>query len=148
EPAARFAAKVRDIHEFLVDIGIEAPAAGTVPLRVTYQEPCHLAHAQRITAQPRQLLRQIAGLELCEMAESAVCCGSAGVYNVIQPDMALRLGSRKIDHALASGADVIATANPGCAVQLAGELQRRGATTPVRYIVELLDDAYRRAEDA
>jgi glycolate oxidase iron-sulfur subunit len=89
-------------------------------------------------------LRAIPGLELREMQESALCCGSAGVYNITQPEMAARLGARKIQHALATGAEVIATGNPGCAVQMAGELYRRGKPVQVRYIVELLDEAYRR----
>lgn len=140
--AKAFAARVRDIHEFLGEIGLNRSGLGRLPLPVTYQEPCHLAHAQRIGTQPRDLLRAIPGLELREMQESALCCGSAGVYNVTQPEMAHRLGRRKVDHALATGAEVVATANPGCALQLAGELQRRGAPVAVRYIVELLDAAY------
>lgn len=144
--AQAFAARVRDIHEFLVDIGLNRANLGPRSLSVTYQEPCHLAHAQRITHAPRLLLAAIPALELREMEESALCCGSAGVYNVTQPEMAAQLGARKITHALATSADVIATANPGCAVQLAGELKQRAAGTApptVRYIVELLDESYR-----
>lgn len=143
ERAEAFSARVRDIHEFLVDIGFNHAELGPLPLSVTYQEPCHLAHAQRITRAPRALLEAIPALELREMEESALCCGSAGVYNITQPQMAAQLGARKASQALATGADIIATANPGCAVQLAGELHQRGALTPVRYIVELLDESYR-----
>lgn len=142
--AAAFSAKIKDVHEFLASIELNRVDLGPLPITVTYQEPCHLAHAQRITAQPRMLLKAIPGLELREMQESSLCCGSAGVYNVTQPEMATRLGQRKIGHALNTGAEVIATANPGCAVQLAGELRRQGAPVQVRYIVELLDEAYRR----
>ncbi len=140
----RFATKVKDIYEFLAGIEFNRAGLGALPISVTYQEPCHLAHAQRISVQPRTLLKAIPGLELKEMNESALCCGSAGIYNITQPEMAAQLGARKINNALATGASVIATGNPGCALQLANELRRRGADVQVRYIVELLDEAYRR----
>jgi glycolate oxidase iron-sulfur subunit len=143
--AEAFSSKVQDIHEFLSNIGLNQATLGALPARVTYQEACHLAHAQRISTPPRTLLRAIPGLELCEMQESSLCCGSAGVYNITQPEMAARLGQRKITHALATDAPIIATTNPGCAVQMQGELYRRGSPVQVRYIVELLDEAYRRA---
>lgn len=144
--AVAFSAKVKDVHEYLAGIGLNTRGLGRLDVSVTYQEPCHLAHAQRITVQPRTLLKAIPGLELREMHESALCCGSAGVYNVTQPEMAAQLGARKVNNALATGASVIATGNPGCALQLAGELRRRGEEVQVRYIVELLDESYRRAE--
>ena len=144
ERAAAFSRKVKDVHEFLAGIEFNRADLGRLEVQVTYQEPCHLAHAQRITVQPRTLLTAIPGLQLREMHESALCCGSAGVYNLTQPEMAARLGARKVDNALATGAQVIATANPGCALQLAGELRRRGEEVQVRYIVELLDESYRR----
>ncbi|MFQ3662530.1 MAG: heterodisulfide reductase-related iron-sulfur binding cluster [Chloroflexaceae bacterium] len=144
ERAAAFSRKVKDLHEFLAGIEFNRADLGRLEVQVTYQEPCHLAHAQRITVQPRTLLTAIPGLQLREMHESALCCGSAGVYNLTQPEMAARLGARKVDNALATGAQVIATANPGCALQLAGELRRRGEDVQVRYIVELLDESYRR----
>jgi glycolate oxidase iron-sulfur subunit len=144
ERAAAFTSKVKDVYEFLAASGLNHERLGKLPIQVTYQEPCHLAHAQRNTAQPRELLKAIPGLELREMQESALCCGSAGVYNITQPEMAARLGARKIDRALETGAEVIATGNPGCAVQLEGELRRRQNRVQVRYIVELLDEAYRR----
>ncbi|NTV62113.1 MAG: 4Fe-4S ferredoxin, partial [Oscillochloris sp.] len=142
ERAKAFVAKVKDVHEFLAGIELNTADLGRLELCVTYQEPCHLAHAQRITAQPRSLLRAIPGLELREMPESSLCCGSAGIYNVTQPEMAAALGDRKVRNALTTGAHVIATANPGCALQIANELRRRGAEVQVRYIVELLDAAY------
>jgi glycolate oxidase iron-sulfur subunit len=143
ERARAFSAKVKDVHEFLAQIDLNKADLQPLPLKVTYQEPCHLAHAQRITAQPRQLLNAIPQLQLVEMNESALCCGSAGVYNITQPELATALGARKIENALATGAGVIATANPGCALQLAGELRKRGRDVQVRYIVELLDESYR-----
>ncbi|WP_097653451.1 (Fe-S)-binding protein [Candidatus Chloroploca asiatica] len=145
--AEAFSEKIKDIHEFLTSIDMNQAGLAPLPISVTYQEPCHLAHAQRITAEPRQLLRAIPELELREMNESSLCCGSAGVYNVTQPEMAAQLGARKVKNALATGAKVIATANPGCALQLAGELRRRGEEVQVRYIVELLDESYRRKMD-
>jgi glycolate oxidase iron-sulfur subunit len=141
--AVAFAAKVKDIHEFLAGIELNRTELSRLPIRVTYQEPCHLAHAQKITAQPRSLLQAIPGLTLREMPESALCCGSAGVYNITQPDMARKLAIRKINNALKTNAEIIATANPGCALQLANELRRRGKDIQVRYIVELLDESYR-----
>jgi glycolate oxidase iron-sulfur subunit len=140
--AEAFVRKVKDVHEFLAALGLNTVGLGRLELSVTYQEPCHLAHAQRISAQPRALLQAIPGLELREMPESALCCGSAGVYNVTQPEMAAALGARKVNNALSTGARVIATANPGCALQLAAELRRRGEDVRVRYIVELLDQSY------
>ncbi|HMO58628.1 MAG TPA: heterodisulfide reductase-related iron-sulfur binding cluster [Roseiflexaceae bacterium] len=142
QPAERFSAMVYDISEFLVQIGLNTAELHHLPLTVTYQEPCHLAHAQRISAQPRRLLQAIPGLELREMHESSLCCGSAGIYNVTQPAMAARLGNRKLDNAAATGAQVVVTANPGCHLQLAGGLQARGSGMHVRHVVELLDEAY------
>jgi glycolate oxidase iron-sulfur subunit len=143
--AEAFTAKVKDIHEYLAALGLNTAALGRLDVSVTYQEPCHLAHAQRISAQPRSLLQAIPGLQLREMPESSLCCGSAGIYNVTQPEMAASLGVRKVDNALSTGASVIATGNPGCALQLAGELRKRGEHVQVRYIVELLDESYRNA---
>jgi glycolate oxidase iron-sulfur subunit len=139
--AAAFSAQVRDVLEFLDDIGI-APELGRIDAIVTYQEPCHLAHAQRITEAPRRLLAQIPGLTLREMDESALCCGSAGIYNVTQPDMAQRLQERKVRNILAVEPTIVATANPGCALQVAGGLAKNGRTIAVRHVVDLLDEAY------
>ncbi len=143
--AEAFTRKVKDVHEFLASIDLNTADLKPLPVKVTYQEPCHLAHAQRITAQPRKILTAIPKLQLIEMAESALCCGSAGVYNITQPEMAAELGGRKITNALATGADIICTANPGCALQLVGELRKKGRDVKVKYIVELLDASYRGA---
>jgi len=138
--AERFSRRVRDVTEFLATLDVRPPRA--IDRTVTYQEPCHLAHAQRITAQPRTLLRAIPGLRLVEMKESSLCCGSAGIYNIIRPRMADELGDRKVANALATLAQEIVTANPGCAMQLRASLRRAGSDLPVRHIVELLDEAY------
>ena len=141
--AAAFSARVKDVSEFLAGIELNTRDLKPLPITVTYQEPCHLAHAQRITAQPRKLLRAIPGLTLKEMHESSLCCGSAGVYNVTQPEMAAQLGERKLNNAEATAADILVTANPGCHLQLAGGLRRRGSAMQVRHLVEVLDQAYR-----
>jgi glycolate oxidase iron-sulfur subunit len=141
ERALAFSAKVRDITEYLDEVGI-GPGLGTVNAVVTYQDPCHLAHAQRITAAPRRLLAQIPGLEIREMEESSLCCGSAGIYNVTQPDMAGRLGRRKVQHVVDVAPDILATANPGCALQIANGLRTTGKNIEVLHVVQLLDRAY------
>lgn len=140
--AAAFSAKVKDVSEFLAGIGLNTAAMRPLDVRVTYQEPCHLAHAQRISAEPRALIRAIPGVALVEMHEPSLCCGSAGIYNVTQPEMAARLGERKLNNAEATQADILVTANPGCHLQLAGGLRRRESPMQVKHIVELLDDAY------
>ena len=138
--AAAFSAKVRDITEYLASLPGAAPL-GTLPMRATYQEPCHLVHAQRITAAPRALLRRVAGLELIEMAESDVCCGSAGSYNLQQPAMADALLARKLDAIERTGASVVVSANPGCMLQIQSGLADRGRRLEVLHLVEVLDRA-------
>ena len=142
--AERFAAKVRDVHELL---GAHPPLArrAPVPIRVAYHDACHLAHAQGIRAQPRELLRAIPGLELVEPAEWELCCGSAGVYNLLEPRVAAALAARKADNLLATGAEAIVAANPGCAVQIAAELERRGHPRPIHHPMELLARSIREA---
>lgn len=144
--ATAFSARVRDVTEYLDEIGLPDGALGPVRAVVTYQDACHLAHAQRITAPPRRLLAQIPGLELREMTESSLCCGSAGIYNVTQPEMAQRLQRRKVDHILEVAPEVVATANPGCALQMRNGLDRSGAQhVAVKHVVELLDESLRSA---
>lgn len=142
--AAGLAAKTKDVLELLAEQPLRGPL-GKLRVRVTYQEPCHLAHAQRISAQPRALLRQIPGLELVEMAEPAMCCGAAGLYGVSEPEMSARLLTRKLANALTTTPRIIATANPGCAMQLQSGLQANGdhPHVQVRHVIELLDAAYR-----
>ncbi len=144
ERALAFSAKVRDITEYLDEIGID-PNLGPVNAIATYQDPCHLAHAQRITAAPRRLLAQIPGLEIREMEESSLCCGSAGIYNVTQPEMAGRLGRRKVAHVLDVSPDILVTANPGCALQIANGLRAGGRKIEVLHVVQLLDRSYANA---
>ncbi|MEA2597785.1 MAG: glycolate oxidase iron-sulfur subunit [Thermomicrobiales bacterium] len=141
ERAKEFSARVRDVTEFLAAQPLQPPP---YPVRrtVTYQEPCHLAHAQRITAQPRKLLAAVPGLELVEMKESSLCCGSAGIYNLIRREMANDLGDRKAQHIVETPAVDVITANPGCAMQLRTSLKRNGSSIRVRHIVDVLDEAY------
>jgi glycolate oxidase iron-sulfur subunit len=139
--ARRFSQRVRDVTEVLDAMDLTPPLRGNLA-EVTYQEPCHLAHAQRVTAAPRRLLAKIPGLRLVEMAESAVCCGSAGIYNLTQPAMSRRLRDRKIENVTRTGATVVATANPGCALQVSAGLRDAGAKVRVAHVVELLDEAY------
>ncbi|HET7699881.1 MAG TPA: heterodisulfide reductase-related iron-sulfur binding cluster [Candidatus Limnocylindria bacterium] len=138
--AAAFSAKVRDVTEYVAGLGGDTPL-GTLALRVTYQEPCHLVHAQRIRSEPRQLLRRIRGLELIEMAESDLCCGSAGSYNLTQPELSAALLERKLDAIAATRAGAVVSANPGCMLQIASGLAERRTPTPVLHIVELVDRA-------
>ena len=139
--AHAFSAKVRDITE-LLDAAPLAPPDRAVATQATYQDACHLAHAQRITAAPRRLLAKIPGLHLTDLKESSVCCGSAGIYNVTQPEMAARLGTRKARNIRDTNADLVITANPGCAIQMRNELAKNGKPVAVKHIVEVLDDAY------
>jgi glycolate oxidase iron-sulfur subunit len=141
--ATAFSARVRDLTEYLASLPEQPPAAweGTV----TYQEPCHLAHAQRISGAPRTLLRRVRGLVLREMRESTMCCGSAGVYNLTHAPQADRLLDRKLTHAEATAAEVVITANPGCLLQLDAGARARGSGLRVRHIADVLDEAERRA---
>jgi glycolate oxidase iron-sulfur subunit len=139
--ALRFSKRVRDVTEVLDALDLGAPTR-TIDATVTYQEPCHLVHAQRIAGAPRRLLGRVPGLRFVEMDESAVCCGSAGVYNLTQPEMASRLQRRKVEAIRRTGATIVATANPGCAVQVAAGLRDARYRAAVRHVVELLDEVY------
>jgi len=145
EEARHFTSRVKDVTEFLAGQGLTA-TPGRLDVTVTYQEPCHLVHAQRISAQPRALLAAIPGLTLVEMPESALCCGSAGIYNLLQPEMSSTLLERKLNNASKTGAPVIVSANPGCMLQLKSGLRERGDETEVVHIMTLLDRAYAAAE--
>ena len=137
----RLATKVRDIHEFLIELGLRQPR-GTVNRTVTLQESCHLAHAQRITGPPRQILDAIPGLSVVHMAHPDRCCGSAGSYSVTHTEMSMDLLDQRMEEARASGANTIATANPGCLLQLATGIKRHGLSMDVKHIIELLDESY------
>jgi glycolate oxidase iron-sulfur subunit len=133
--AEAFVAKVRDVHELLAE---SPPQAERHPihLRVAYHDACHLAHAQQVRSQPRELLRGIPGLELVEPADWEICCGSAGIYNLVQPEAAAKLGERKAANLAATGAEAIAAANPGCSIQIAAHLDRE---LPIHHPMTLLD---------
>jgi glycolate oxidase iron-sulfur subunit len=140
--AALWDKKVKDIHEWLVQIGIRKPTAG-MPGTVTYHESCHLAHGQQIFSAPRQLLKSIPGLRLIELTESSWCCGSAGIYNLVQPEMADQLLQRKLKHIRATGASTVATGNPGCLLQLINGAREQGWSLRVVHPITLLAEAYR-----
>lgn len=138
--------KCKDAHEWLAQIGLESPpASGAPPFVATYHESCHLSHGQRIVEQPRQLLRAIPNLKLVELPESNWCCGSAGIYNLTQPEMANQLLDRKIRHLKSTGATVVATANPGCQLQLINGAKAQGLKMRVAHPMTLLAEAYRSA---
>ena len=138
--AATVAAKVRDVTEYLAQALGDAPL-GSLAMRVTYQDPCHLAHAQRIRAEPRALMAKVGGLELAEMPGADICCGSAGYYNLVQPEYADRLLEEKVRNIVALAPDAVVTANPGCMLQLEAGLRSAGHPIPVLHVVELLDRA-------
>jgi glycolate oxidase iron-sulfur subunit len=136
--ARTFAGRVRDVTELLGSLDPVAPR-GAVPLRVVYHDACHLGHAQAVREQPRRLLREIPELELLEVeTERELCCGSAGIYNLVQPEAGAELGARKAIHLLDTGADAIAAANPGCAAQLDYHLRELGRPLPIHHPIELV----------
>jgi glycolate oxidase iron-sulfur subunit len=144
ERAEAFSAKVSDVTELLAEAGPQAER-GPVAMKVAYHDACHLAHAQGVRSQPRELLRGIPTLELVEPAEWELCCGSAGIYNLIKPEPAAELGERKARNLLDTGAEVIAAANPGCALQIGAHTARLGHELPVLHPMELLDRSIRAA---
>lgn len=144
DKAQQFASKMRDVNEFLASIEWST-SFGELPYTVTYQDSCHLAHGQKIKAAPRKLLRSIPGLTFRELPLSDVCCGSAGIYNVVQPEMAASLLEKKMSAVETTRADVIVTANPGCMLQLRAGAAKFGSGQRVAHVVEILDEAYRAA---
>ncbi len=144
--AEAFAAKVRDVTEFLAELPLEPPG-GRIEARVTYQDPCHLAHAQGIREQPRALLRSIPGLRLVEMPAADRCCGSAGIYNLTHPELSQRILAEKLQAVRAVDPEIIVSANPGCILQLEAGLRRDGADIPVIHVIDLLDRAYALADE-
>jgi glycolate oxidase iron-sulfur subunit len=142
EPRAKsLAAKTRDVSEFLTELGL-VPPKSEYRKRVTYHDACHLAHGQKVRTQPRELLRAVPGLELVEFRDADWCCGSAGIYNFLQPELAAELQQRKVDNILAAEPEVIATGNPGCHAWIEAGLQARGSAVQVKHTVEVLDEAY------
>ena len=141
QKALSFSAMVKDIHEYLIEIGFRIPKS-TIPLRVTYQDSCHLANAQKITDAPRQILESIPGVEFVEMEDSMICCGAGGAYSITQREFSLRILRSKMKNVKNTNADVVVTANPGCLLQLQNGIQRSELTMQVKYITDLLDEAY------
>ncbi|HEY6272031.1 MAG TPA: heterodisulfide reductase-related iron-sulfur binding cluster [Terriglobales bacterium] len=138
--ARLFKAKTRDVTEYLAGIGVRAPKK-KITQKVAYQDPCHLANAQRIRSQPRELLAAI-GCQVVELPHSDQCCGSAGVYNVVQNELSMKILEAKMDDIASVTSDMIATANVGCMIQLRAGIAQRGLKQPVKHVVELLDEAY------
>ena len=145
--ARRFSELVKDVNEFLAEIGLQAEP-GPVRATATYQDSCHLAHGQRIRNAPRKLLRAIPGLEFRELPASDTCCGSAGIYNVVHNEMAMALLEKKMEQVNRTGADLIVTANPGCLLQLRAGVELYGKGQRLAHVVEVLDEAYRDAAPA
>jgi glycolate oxidase iron-sulfur subunit len=142
EKAAVFSAQTRDIAEFLHELGPVAPRH-PLQVNVAYHDACHLANAQGIRSQPRELLAGIPALQVREIAEATMCCGSAGIYNLLQPETAAELGDRKASGVAATGAELLVTANPGCLMQISASLQRAGKTMPAAHTIEVLDASIR-----
>lgn len=140
--AVAFAALVQDVSVFLDRLGIEAPSGLPAPLKAAYHDACHLAHAQGVVDPPRRLLAHVPNLELVSFPEAELCCGSAGTYNLEQPELAGRLGERKARNIISSGVEVVITGNIGCLIQLRAYLAAAGQPIPVWHTLELLDRAY------
>ena len=143
--AQQFAAKVKDVQEFLVEVGLTAKLSPLMEreLVVVYQDACHLLHGQKISLQPRKLLKQIPGIKLSEPVDAALCCGSAGVYNMLQPAVADELGQQKVTNLLNTGADLIASPNPGCSLQIKKHLNWQNKAIDLFHPMELLDYSMR-----
>jgi len=145
--ARRFSALVKDTNEFLAQIELNRDM-GSLPITVTYQDSCHLAHGQRVRIQPRNLLRAVPGLEFREVPLADLCCGSAGIYNIVENEMSMAVLKKKMECINATGADTIATSNPGCMLQLQAGAALYGRGQRVAHVVEILDEAYRKAGGA
>ncbi|OKH20575.1 (Fe-S)-binding protein [Chroogloeocystis siderophila] len=145
DKAKDFAANVKDAQEFLANVGLTAKLSPLTekPLTLVYQDACHLLHGQKISIQPRQLLRQIPGVQLREPLDAALCCGSAGVYNMLQPEVADELGKQKVQNLLNTGAELVASANPGCTLQITKHMQQQSKKIAVMHPMELLDYSIR-----
>ena len=142
EKAQRFVQSVKDVHEFLVDLPFTPPTGG-LDYRVTYQDSCHLGNAQRITSAPRQILDSIPGVDFVELPGAGRCCGAGGTYTITEREFSLRVLGSKMDDFETTGADVLATSNPGCLLQLQYGLEDRGLPAEAKYVTDLLDEAYR-----
>ena len=141
--AATWSRKLKDVHQWLSEIGFRQPTGTAEPFQVTYHEACHLCHGQKITKQPREILRAVPGLQLVELPESTWCCGSAGIYNITQPETAAQLQQRKLGQIAKTGAGTVATANPGCHLQIQNGACASGQKIDVAHPITLLARAYR-----
>ena len=144
--ARAFSARVRDVSEIVSELGTPQAPRHPLALRVAYHDACHLAHAQGVRQAPRDLLRSIPGVEILPFAEQEICCGSAGIYNLVEPDTARELGDRKAAHIDVTHPDVVATANPGCMLQMAAASERLGRRRPIYHPIEILDASIRGAD--
>jgi glycolate oxidase iron-sulfur subunit len=142
ERARLFTDRVRDVAEIIAERGTVAPRH-PLPVTVAYHDACHLGHAQGIRAQPRKLLREIPGVEIREIPEADLCCGSAGIWNILNPEPARDLGDRKARNVLSTGAQLLVTANPGCLMQTASSIERMGSAIALAHTVEVLDASIR-----
>jgi glycolate oxidase iron-sulfur subunit len=144
--AVEWDARLRDVHEWIAEIGCRPPKAAPFDnaVVVTYHDSCHLAHGQKVVQEPRALLRLIPGVSIVDLKESSWCCGSAGIYALSQPEQADLLLERKISHVLATGASIVATGNPGCLMQVAKGLRAHGSGIRVLHPISLMAAAYRR----
>jgi glycolate oxidase iron-sulfur subunit len=140
ERAKKFAAKCRDISEVLSQLEPRAKYS-PLPIKVAYQDACHLNHAQGIKAQPRAVLMRIPALDLVDVPEASICCGSAGIYNMVEPVAAAQLGDRKAQHVYSTGASIVVSGNPGCLLQMKNAFRRLGQDVPAVHFVQLLDAA-------
>ena len=140
ERAERFSAKVKDVTEFLQQLGLRTPAR-TLSSKATYQDPCHLAHGQRVRSAPRELLGKV-GLRLEEMPHSDQCCGSAGSYNVTQNELSMKILDKKMEDIGCTSAELVVTANVGCMLQLQAGMKRVARSIPVKHVIEVLDSCY------
>ncbi|HJW83843.1 MAG TPA: glycolate oxidase subunit GlcF [Anaerolineae bacterium] len=143
EEAVAFTRKVKDVSVFLAELGIQAPPPLTQSIKLAYHDACHLAHAQGVTEAPRKLLRSVPNVTLLEIPSSEICCGSAGTYNIEQPEVAHQLGRRKAENILSTGCEAIAAGNIGCLVQIGAHLQQLNKPLPIYHTLEILDRAYR-----
>src|SRR6185312_1840938 len=141
--AQAFAAKVRDVTEVLASLGAPRAPRNRLDMRIAYHDACHLAHAQGVRQQPRDLLAAIPGVTLVPIAESEICCGSAGIFNLVQPEMAATLGARKAANIADAKPDIVATTNPGCMLQISASARAAGVNQPVVHVVEVLDASIR-----
>ena len=141
--AHAFSARVRDVSQVLAELGPPRAPRHPVQARIVYHDACHLAHGQGVRSEPRALLQQIPGVELLTPPESEICCGSAGIYNLVQPEAAAQLGERKARHIAALVPDLIATGNPGCTLQLAAAGRALGHDWPIRHPIQVIDASIR-----